>query len=173
MPLPVSKEELFKNLEKAYKNFDAEFDSIEPKYGRLRNIKGNVSCCDLIAYQLGWGMLLIDWERTESTGETPIMPTERYKWNQLGALAHSFYQKYSEWTLQQLRLEFSNLYQDLVGWINSLSHEELFESKNRQWTGEKWAIVKWIQVNTIAPYKSARTKVRHWKKEEMGVKSTI
>ncbi|MFV0414860.1 MAG: ClbS/DfsB family four-helix bundle protein, partial [Chthoniobacterales bacterium] len=38
--------------------------------------------------------------------------------------------------------------------------QELFESKQRIWAGEKWAVVKWIQVNTIAPYCSARTKLR-------------
>lgn len=53
----------------------------------------------------------------------------------------------------------------LSAWIDSLTEAELPEPHQRQWTGEKWAIVIWIQVNTISPYKFARTKVSRWKRE--------
>ena len=51
-----------------------------------------------------------------------------------------------------------------LAWIDELSDEELFVPQQRRWSGDKWPLVKWIQVNTIAPYNSARTKVRRWKR---------
>jgi len=79
-------------------------------------------------------------------------------------LAQSFYDNASSKNLQQLRAEFKTLLNDLTLWIESLCDDELFKLNQRQWAGDKWPLVKWIQVNTIAPYRSARTKVRRWKK---------
>jgi hypothetical protein len=165
MPLPNTKIELLNNLDQAYEKLDAEFDAVESEYERDCGIEGNVSCCDIVAYQIGWGSLLVGWEKLELAGKTPEMPAPGFKWNQLGELANSFYEEQSKKSLQQLRNEFSELHQVLVNWINSLSELELFQPQKRRWTGEKWAIAKWIQVNTVAPYRSARTKVRRWKKE--------
>jgi hypothetical protein len=165
MPLPNTKNELLSNLRQAYVKLDAEFDAIDLEYERINGIEGNVSCCDIVAYQIGWGNLLVGWEKLELAGKIPEMPAPGFKWNQLGELAKSFYEEQSKISLQELRKEFAELYQVLVDWINSLSEKELFQPKQRHWTGEKWAMVKWIQINTIAPYRSARTKVRRWKKE--------
>jgi hypothetical protein len=165
MPLPNTKDELLSILRQAYVKLDAEFNTIELEYERCDGIEGNVSCCDIVAYQIGWGSLLVGWEKIELAGKTPEMPAPGFKWNQLGELAKSFYEKQSKKSLQQLKKEFTELYQVLIEWINSLTEKELFQPKQRDWTGEKWAMVKWIQVNTIAPYRSARTKVRRWKKE--------
>lgn len=163
MPLPNTKIELLSNLNQAYEKLDSEFDAIDSKYERKCGIEGKVSCCDIIAYLIGWGRLLVGWEKIELAGKTPEMPAPGYKWNQLRRLADAFYEEHSKKSLQQLRNEFSELHQVLVSWINSLSDLELFQPQQRSWTGEKWPLVKWIQVNTIAPYRSARTKVRRWK----------
>ncbi|MCP3675671.1 MAG: ClbS/DfsB family four-helix bundle protein [Gammaproteobacteria bacterium] len=166
MPLPASKHEVLQNLELAYIKLDAEFDAVLPKFERTPDIEGSISCCDVLAYQIGWGKLLMSWEQLEKSGEVPEMPAEGFKWNQLGLLADSFYKEYSAFTLNQLREEFAALQGQLSDWVYSLTETELQEPHQRRWTGEKWAIVKWFQVNTIAPYKSARTKVRRWKREQ-------
>lgn len=165
MPLPINKNELLENLKLAYEKLDNEFDSIAPESERICGLEGNVSCCDIIAYQIGWGKLLLGWEKDEQSGKLPHMPALDFKWNQLGELAQTFYKENSKKSLAQLRIEFEIIYQELIKLINSAPEIEIFQPFQRQWTGEKWAMVKWIQVNTIAPYKSARTKVRRWKRE--------
>jgi hypothetical protein len=164
MPLPTNKIELLDNLKQAYQKLDSELDSVDSRSERLKQIDGDISCCDVLAYQIGWGHLLLGWEQQEANGSIPTIPAEGFKWSQQKELAQSFYQANSDKTLDQLREEFSECYDAIVAWIDSLTDEELFIPKQRNWTGEKWAIVKWIQVNTIAPYRSARTKVRRWKK---------
>lgn len=164
MPLPATKTELLEALEQAYVKLSSEFEAVSPTHERKPQIEGDISCCDLVAYQVGWARLLMGWEQTELSGNTPEMPAEGFKWNQLGALAQYFYHENSEKLLSQLRGEFSKTYKDLVTWIESLTDQELFRPQQRNWTGEKWTLVKWIQVNTIAPYRSARTKIRRWKK---------
>ncbi len=165
MPLPKTKKELLTKLEKAFEKLNAEFDMETSKAARSPSIEGNISCCDVIAYQIGWGRLLIGWEQAELSGIKVDMPCVGYKWNQLGALAQSFYRQSSQSSLSQLQIEFNQLYQQLVVWITQLTDEDLFVPQQRLWTGERWPMVKWIQINTIAPYQSARTKIRRWKRE--------
>ena len=145
MPLPTSKTELLQNLKQAYVKLDTEFDAVGSEHERLKMIEGEISCCDVVAYQIGWSNLLRGWDRQEERGESPIMPAERFKWNQLGELAQFFYQSNSEKKLDQLRREFHETFQALLSWIESLTEEEIFQPHQRQWTGEKWAMVKWIQ----------------------------
>jgi hypothetical protein len=165
MPLPASKEELLNNLREAYKKLDDEFEAVTKKNERHCGIDGNISCCDVVAYQIGWARLLLGWEATELKGNVPAMPAKGYKWNQLGGLAESFYEKDAEKSLRVLRNEFKRIVKRVTGWLESLSEKELFSLHQRDWAGNKWPIAKWVQVNTIAPYRSARTKVRRWKKD--------
>ena len=164
MPLPQTKTDLLNNLKQAYEKLDSEFETVDLESERLLQIEGKISCCDIIAYQIGWGRLLLGWENQEAKGHTPPMPAQGYNWSQQKDLARSFYQANANKNLSQLRQEFSQCLSEIVKWIESLSDGELFIPGQRNWTGDKWAIVKWIQVNTIAPYRSARTKVRRWKK---------
>jgi hypothetical protein len=165
MPLPTTKKELISSLNQAYKKLDDEFETISKKMERLQHIQGNISCCDIVAYQIGWAKLLLNWEEQELNGKNPEMPAKDFKWNQLGELAKSFYARESCKSLSKLRKELKSAVQDLNTWIDSLTECELFQLHQRKWTGDKWAMVKWIQINTIAPYRSARTKVRRWKKD--------
>lgn len=164
MPLPTTKEELLLSLKNAYHKLDEEFDDISSKQSKLKGIEGNISACDVLAYQIGWGKLLLKWENEEQKGKKPHMPAKGFKWNELTPLAQSFYNTYSQKNQDQLRKELNKVIQKIVHLIKNLEHDELFLPHHRNWTGEKWAVVKWIQVNTIAPYKSARTKIRRWKK---------
>jgi hypothetical protein len=163
MPLPETKQDLLRKLESAYSGLDNMLEGIEPAQVRLRELEGEVSCCDLIAYQIGWGRLLLSWELTEAGGELATLPAAGFRWNQLGELAEAIYAEYADFDLPELRAEFFEVYQALYLWIEGLEERDLFQFRRRQWIGEKWTMVKWIQVNTIAPYTSARTKLKKWK----------
>jgi hypothetical protein len=164
VPLPEDKSDLLIKLKKSYEKLDSEFENLEKSISRKRHIQGGVSACDILAYQIGWGQLLLSWEKCESSGKNPDMPAKGFKWNELGRLANSFYSSHKNKSIEVLRREFKNTVYQVSAMIERLTDEELFETKQRRWTGKKWAMVKWIQINTIAPYSSARTKVRRWKK---------
>ncbi|MCP8609726.1 ClbS/DfsB family four-helix bundle protein, partial [Acinetobacter baumannii] len=51
----------------------------------------------------------------------------------------------------------------------SLSDEELFKPHMRKWADDAtktavWEVYKFIHVNTVAPFKTFRNKIRKWKK---------
>ena len=45
----------------------------------------------MLAYQLGWIGLLLDWEHAEQEGHVMHMPAPEYSWNRLGELYEMFY----------------------------------------------------------------------------------
>lgn len=164
MPIATHKADLLKELESAYARLHEEAASIPPALERCAGLEGGISPCDLIAYQIGWGRLLLSWDALEARGEAVDMPAPGFKWNQLGLLANSFHQARSGHTLERLLAEFELLVGRIRRFIDTCTEDELFRIGVRHWAGEKWPVAKWIQVNTIAPYKSARTKLRRWKK---------
>lgn len=163
MPLPINKSELLRNLQAAYQKLREEVATVPSELERDAGIEGGISPCDLIAYQIGWGRLLLSWDELEAQGQPVDMPAPGFKWNQLGLLAAHFHQKQRDQSLEQLLAKFDLLVGDLRRFIESNSEDTLFGIGKRQWAGPKWPLAKWIQVNTIAPYGSARTKLRKWK----------
>lgn len=164
MPLPINKHELLSRLQVAYSKLVEEAAAVPSDLERAPGVEGGISPCDLIAYQIGWGRLLLSWDDLETQGQIVEMPAPGFKWNQLGLLANSFYQEHSDYTLEQLLSKFEVLVSQVQLFIESTSEDTLFGIDKRHWTGQKWSMAKWIQVNTVAPYGSARTKLRKWKK---------
>jgi hypothetical protein len=166
MPLPTTKTELLHNFQAAYSKLIKEAGAVPLDLERIPELEGGLSPCDLIAYQIGWGKLLLSWEDLEIHGKTVHMPAPGFKWNQLGLLAESFYQEQHEQTLKHLLVQFEVLKERIHLFIESKSEDTLFGIGKRRWAGQKWPLAKWIQVNTIAPYGSATAKLRKWTKSK-------
>ncbi len=145
----------------------AEFGDIEEADKNLRFDGVDRTPQEMLAYQLGWMHLLLDWEHDEQQGNIVITPAPGYKWNQLGALYQSFYDHYREASLSALKEAFTATVFEVTSWLNSLEETELFTPGTRKWaasTPSNWPVWKWIHINTVAPFKSFRSKILKWKK---------
>ncbi|MDK2584631.1 ClbS/DfsB family four-helix bundle protein [Romboutsia sedimentorum] len=162
-----NREELILEISNRAKLFIKEFDLIDEK-DKDKLIDGiDRTPAKMISYQLGWMNLLLDWEKQEQQGHAVITPTKNYKWNNLGGLYESFYNEYDKYTLKELSDLFIKKEQQIIELINSYTDVELFEQGGRNWsssTPSNWPIWKWIHINTVAPFKSFRAKIRKWKK---------
>ncbi|MEI8366147.1 MAG: ClbS/DfsB family four-helix bundle protein [Parachlamydiaceae bacterium] len=137
--------------------------SISPSARTLKQIDGTggkVSIADIIAYQIGWGKCLIRWYEAGIREEASEMPGDGFtNWNYT-AIAKYFYEKYSyDSAEQQLRV-----FEEVVCRILEIIQTECkTENLDRlgvwAWctlrSGKPWPLSKWIQVNTVAPYKRA------------------
>lgn len=162
-----SKEEFIDEILSRGKLFIDEFSDIE-ETDKDKLIDGvDRTPAQMIAYQLGWINLIIDWEKQEQQGITVITPSADYKWNKLGGLYESFYKQYENYSLQELCTMFEEAEQKIIKLVESYTNTELFQAEGRKWassTPANWPIWKWIHINTVAPFKSFRSKVRKWKK---------
>src|SRR5438105_7789241 len=88
---------LSKQIQQEYNKLVALISLIDKTHRLNHDIEGaggTVSIADSIAYQIGWGKLLISWYETGVQGKMPAMPGEGFtKWDYVG-LAKHFYQKY-------------------------------------------------------------------------------
>lgn len=162
-----NKEELILEISNHAKLFIEEFNYIDEK-DKDSLIEGvDRTPAQMISYQLGWMNLIIDWENQEQQGNIVITPTPEYKWNNLSCLYESFYREYDKYALKELCSMFIKAEKQIIELINSYTDVELFQQGGRKWsssTPSNWAIWKWIHINTVAPFKSFRTKIRKWKK---------
>jgi hypothetical protein len=101
------------------------------------------------------------------TGKAVVTPSPGYKWNQLGGLYEKFYAGHAEKSLLRLCDEFTVAVDGMNTWLLNFTDDEVFKPGGRKWassTPSNWPIWKWIHINTVAPFKSFRGKIRKWKK---------
>lgn len=162
-----SKQELIDEISNRAKLFIDEFSDID-EADRNKLVDGvDRTPAQMIAYQLGWLNLILDWEQKEKQGIIVITPHPDYKWNNLGGLYEAFYKQYDGYSLNELCAMFKEMEHKIVELIHSYTETELFQPGGRTWsssTPANWAIWKWIHINTVAPFKSFRSKIRKWKK---------
>lgn len=162
----ASKEELITEIQGTYQKFMMEFDDV-PEDLRDKRIEGvDRTPSELLSYQLGWVNLLLSWDKDEKNGIEVQTPTTRYKWNNLGGLYQSFYETYGNYSLEEQRNQLDNAVNTLCTWIGTLSAKELNKPGQRGWATTKamWPVWRWVHINTVAPFKGFRTKIRKWKK---------
>lgn len=123
---------------------------------------GQVSAADIIAYQIGWGKLLISWYEAGIEGTTCAMPGGGFNtWDYTNIALH-FYTQYAKLSPEELKQEFEDVMQKIIS-ITEKEYTFGRLEKNGVWTwctlqsGKEWPLSKWITVNTVAPYKRART----------------
>ncbi|MCR9421027.1 ClbS/DfsB family four-helix bundle protein [Vibrio sp. RM-69-4] len=163
--VPQSKDELLAAINSIFPKLVDDYRIVPESLSRKCEIEGNVkgtqiSICDTVAYLVGWGKLVLKWHSLKSQGLPVDFPDTGYKWNQLGLLAVSFHDQYSDWKYEDLLKELDLTINELIYLVSRLDNEELYETA---WY-EKWTLGRMIQFNTSSPMKNMRTKVRRFNK---------
>lgn len=165
MPVPKNKTELIFEIENNYSKLKKDLESIPAKLTQKKELEGHakgtqMSVSDLVAYLIGWGELVLKWNRKKENGEEVDFPETAYKWNELGKLAQKFYVDYEHLEYSELLNRLDETVDKVQKLIEKNMNEDLYE---KPWY-DKWTKGKMIQLNTSSPYKNARNRVRKWKK---------
>ena len=164
----TNKSELKDEIKKAYTKFITEFDDIPEDMKDLRADEVDRTPAENLAYQVGWTTLILKWEKDEKNGLEVKTPSEKFKWNQLGALYQWFTDTYAWMSINELRTKLDMNINEIFEIIDSMSEEELFLPHKRRWADSAtksavWEVYKFIHINTVAPFGTFRTKIRKWK----------
>ena len=164
-----NKEELKTEINKTFEKYIAEFDNIPESLKDKRIDEVDRTPAENLAYQVGWTTLVLKWEEDERNGLQVKTPSDEFKWNQLGELYQWFTDTYAYLSLQGLKFKLNENINSIYVMIDSLSDEELFKPHMRKWADDAtktavWEVYKFIHVNTVAPFKTFRNKIRKWKK---------
>lgn len=166
MGVPINKEELEKAIVTNYNKLKKELLTIPKELTTLQELEGHsrgtlMSINNLVGYIIGWGELVLKWNRKKNNGEPVDFPETGYKWNELGKLAQKFYEDYKEEDFAILTVKLDKTVEQILKLIENKSNQELYEVS---WY-EKWTLGRMIQFNTSSPYSNARGRIRKWKKE--------
>ncbi|UUC44951.1 ClbS/DfsB family four-helix bundle protein [Flavobacterium cerinum] len=167
MAVPTTKEELVNAIHTNYQKLRKELETIPVELTVAEELEGHakdtmMSVNNLIAYLIGWGELVLKWNKKKDNGETVDFPETGYKWNELGKLAQKFYTDYKDEDYSVLLQKLDITVDHIMILINGKSNEALYE---RSWY-EKWTLGRMIQFNTASPYNNARGRIRKWKKSK-------
>ena len=165
----ASKEELKEEIIKSYKKYIEEFNDIDENLKDKRIEEVDRTPAENLSYQVGWTSLLLKWEENEKASIEVKTPSEKFKWNELGKLYEWFNESYSNLSLKELKSILDENINKILKLIDDMTEEELFNPHMRRWADDAtktavWEVYKFIHVNTVAPFKTFRTKIRKWKK---------
>lgn len=165
MAIPKDKSELLKAIAGNYEALAKELSSIPLERTARKELAGHskntlMSIHDLVAYLLGWGQLVLKWNRLKSSGLEADFPETGYQWNQLGLLAQKFYTDYEHDEYQVLVERLDETVKEISIMIQSKTNTELY---GMPWY-ENYTLGRMIQLNTSSPYKNAKDRIRKWKK---------
>ena len=169
MPVPTSKEELISEVTSKYKKLRGDLQCIPEELTKLQDLEGHakrttMSVCNLVSYLIGWGELVLKWNKIKDDGKEPDFPETGYKWNELGKLAQKFYADFDGYDYRTLLTKLDTTVKSLLSLIESKTDRQLY---GVSWY-TKWTLGRMIQFNTSSPYKNARGRISKWKKQHKG-----
>ena len=164
--VPINKVELIKEIKTTYEKLKTDLISIPHSETYKKELEGHakntqMSICDLVAYLVGWGELVLKWNHRKEKNQAVDFPETGYKWNELGKLAQKFYIDYEKDDYKTLLKKLDEIVKNILNLIEKKDNKQLYETA---WY-EKWTLGRMIQFNTSSPYKNARNRIRKWKKQ--------
>ncbi|WP_310079635.1 ClbS/DfsB family four-helix bundle protein [Sphingobacterium sp. 2149] len=119
-----------------------------------------MSVNNLLSYLIGWGELVLKWNRKSEENSHIELPETGFKWNELGKLAQKFYGDYADLDFTTLCTKLNQTVFKILDLIEQKTNYELY---GVTWYG-KWTLGRMIQFNTASPYQNATGRIRKWKK---------
>ena len=169
MAVPADKAALLAAIDSEYRKLCTELAGIASADSQRCELPGHaagtqISVCNLLAYLVGWGELVLKWHARKQAGLAVDFPETGYRWNQLGPLAQKFYADYATADFDSLQAQLA----DVVGRIRQLIASYDDAALYGQPWYDKWPLGRMIQFNTSSPYSNARKRLRQWKKSLRG-----
>ncbi len=165
MAIPTNKDALILAINTTYNKLEIVLLSIPPQYTTSIELPGHgkntlMSICNQVAYLIGWGQLVIQWEKQMRLGIATDFPEKGYNWQMLGELAQKFYTEYENKSYTSLLVKLKETKATILQIIESKTNEALY---NTNWY-KQYTLGRMIQLNTAAPYKNATVRITKWKK---------
>lgn len=152
-----------KNIQKEYNDLVKAVQNTPSKSRTVKKISGTggmVSVADLVAYQIGWGKRVIEWYENGIKGKKMDMPGDGFTtWSYTNMAIH-FYKAYQYDSGPEQDAEFQRIASRIIDIVEkeyqtgNLEKEGVWDWATLN-SGKQWPLSKWVQVNTVAPYKKA------------------
>lgn len=166
MAVPQTKSQLLDAIRSTSRKLAADLESVPSERAHERSLEGHakgtqMSVADLVAYLIGWNLLVLKWVENKAQGLPVDFPETGYQWNELGRLAQKFYGDHAAQPYPLLLQQLANVQARIVRLVEQQTEDALYGTP---WY-EKYTLGRMIQFNTSSPYANARVRLRKWKRE--------
>ena len=158
MPIPKTRAELLGQLNSTFDKLSRELDNGGPRLGTLPCVD-DWSVKDLLAVRVWWTESVVEWIQAGRAGAVPVTPAEGYQWNETPRLNADVVRAARRESYRSIRSRLGRGFAQVVGLIDELSDKELLEAGTFAWAG-KYPISRWISLNTVRQFSTARTLIR-------------
>jgi len=155
-----SRQELLDDVTEERYKLDSLLQTI-PDDDKLREVVDGMSVKDLLAHRTEWGRMMIQWYREARAGEASVVPTEKYKWNQLKELNAEIFGRFTDTPLQEIESQFAFVHDELYELVENASEEELFTKKYYAFTGSS-DLATYFNSASAAHHRSAYKHINKW-----------
>jgi uncharacterized protein (TIGR03083 family) len=158
MPRPQTKADLLSESEKERAALDQFLSTLTPDQMTEPGALGEWSVKDVLAHLYAWEQMVLGWLAATRRGETPHVPAEGYKWNQLPAFNEEIRQEHNDRALEEVLGLYKKSYRQMMDTIRGLPEETLFTP----------GLYPWMNKNTLAAYFTSSTSSHYrWARKEL------
>ncbi len=158
MPRPHTKPQILSESQKERQALEKFLSTLTPEQMEQPGMLGEWSAKDVLAHLYEWEQMVLSWLAAGQRGETPPVPAEGYKWNQLPALNEEIRGKHMSRSLDEMQKLYRESYEQIMDTIDKLSEEDLFTL----------GLYPWMNKNTLAAYFVSCTSSHYrWARKEM------
>jgi hypothetical protein len=159
MPKPTTKSQLLMEIQKEWDVLGKFLATLTSEQMTQPGAIGEWSSKDVLAHLAEWQRMCLDWYNAGLRGETPHLPAEGFKWNQMPALNQKIFEKYRDQPLEYVLDFFQTSHRQTLEVVQRLSEEELFQPGYFPWT-RKNPLSSYIIPCTSSHYRWARNEMR-------------
>lgn len=160
-----NKEELKQSILTKFQKLQIELETIPVNAATEKQLqiyagKAFVNINNIIAYLIGWGELVLKWNRMKSNWDSVNFPETGFKWRNVEQLAQKFFDDFSSHDINELCEKLELTVENVIELIEGKSHEELFELR---WYKTK-TLGQMITLHTAILYENEKRRICKWKK---------
>jgi len=159
MPKPGTKGALLEEIHAEREKLENLIEPLTPEERAKPGAPGEWSVKDTLAHLAEWEQLLLVWHKAGVRGEIPPLPAEGYTWGRMDDLNAAIFEKYRDWTLEDVLAYSRSSYQQVLDTVQEMSEDELFTPGRFAWT-KKNRLVDYVIPCTSEHYAWARKAMR-------------
>ncbi|KGG54977.1 ClbS/DfsB family four-helix bundle protein [Lactobacillus sp. wkB10] len=174
MPRPKTKQELVDASNSSYQKIvdliaklpeDARTGSFNFDTSKLKEAhwKRDNNVRDVLIHLYEWQKLLLEWVKSNQSGEDKEFLPEGYNWRNYGELNQEFWQKHQSTPLAEAEKMLATSHKQTMALLDTYTEEQLFQKNVFPWTGNN-ALGTYFIANTCSHYEWALKKLRKYQR---------
>ncbi len=158
MPIPETRAQLLEQLETSFSKLWQEIEAGGPRLGSRPCIDG-WTVKELLAVRTWWSESVCDWVDLWRQGRAPELPAEGYRWKETPLLNNAIAKRAQRESYRLVCRRLKAAQRSVVSLVNRLDDQELLDVGVLAGAG-RYPVKRWISLNTIRQYTTARTFIR-------------